>query len=91
MSRKHLSFEFNGKQFESTLAAIPIELFNNCVECGKPECNEIVTITQYGLFDDRVLSVFRCTHCATLFHFDYLVPARYELTDAGNLEVREAV
>lgn len=91
MKRTRLSFEFGGKQFESHLAPISIDNFVNCVDCGKSDTREIATITQFGLFDDRVLSVFRCAYCGSLFHFEYLVPARYELTETGVLEARAAV
>ena len=91
MKAKTLTFEFGQKVFTSHLSTIPIDLAVNCPICGGESYHEILTITQYGILDDRVISVFGCPNCRQFFHFIYAVEARFGLADTPKSDASAAV
>lgn len=80
MRKKSLSFTIGQRTFRSSLSPVAIDNLHNCVNCGNETIIEIVTITQHGILDDRVTSVFGCPNCRQYFHCVYMVEARYGLT-----------
>lgn len=77
-STKRLQFFTIGNQiYVSKLSPITIDNWaERCVECGEKTCKHVADIIQYGLFVDKVTTIFECTDCGHTFHFDYEAMAR---------------
>lgn len=47
-----------------------------CVSCGSADTRHVADIIQYGLFADRIQTLFTCDGCGANYFFDYIAMAR---------------